>query len=63
MGSDAAWTTGEHLTAVAADVLIGANWQRAGGKGKKPTPLPRPSKKKGKAKTLAAMSPLFKRKK
>lgn len=42
MGSDAAWTTGEHLTAVVADVLAGANWQRGGGKGAQPKPVPRP---------------------
>lgn len=42
MGSDAAWTTGEHLSAVNADILLGANWQRAGEKGAKPKPLDRP---------------------
>lgn len=43
MGSDAAWTTGEHLSALGVDVLMGANWQRAGGKGKKPEPVDRPA--------------------
>ena len=57
MGSDAAWTTGEHLTAVAADVLIGANWQRAGGKGAKPKPLDRPGDiKKAQDRTARAVS-------
>ncbi len=40
-----AWSTGEHLLAYIADVLVIANWQRSddGAKGrKKPRPLPRP---------------------
>lgn len=42
MGVDTAWTVGEHLAAVGVDLQAGANWQRGGGKGKKPDPIPRP---------------------
>lgn len=52
MGIDAAWTTQDHLTALIADSLQLANWQRGGGKGKQPKPIPRPedAKKKEDAK-------------
>ena len=43
MGSDAAWTIGEHLAAVQADLTAGANWQRGGGKGKRPDLIDRPA--------------------
>ena len=36
------WDTSEHLLAAIFDTLRGANYQRSGGKGKKPKPLPRP---------------------
>lgn len=39
---DSAWTVQEHLTALLADILQAANWQRGGGKGSQPKPLPRP---------------------
>lgn len=41
-GDAARWGVGEHLLAMAVDVLVGANWQRGGGKGQKPKPIPRP---------------------
>jgi hypothetical protein len=36
------WTPEAHLLAMAVDALHGANWQRSGGKGRKPKRLPRP---------------------
>lgn len=41
-GDVARWSTSDHLLAGIVDLLAGANWQRGGGKGKKPTPLQRP---------------------
>lgn len=42
-GEDAAWSLGDHLLAHIADLLAGANWQRAGDKAvPRPKPLPRP---------------------
>lgn len=41
-GEAARWGVTEHLLATAVDALIGANWQRGGGKGQRPKPLPRP---------------------
>lgn len=37
-----AWGLTEQLLASAVDALAGANWQRANGKGPRPTPIPRP---------------------
>jgi hypothetical protein len=37
------WTFDRHLMAAVVDLLQAANYQRAGGKGTKPTPVPRPS--------------------
>lgn len=37
-----AWSTAEHLLANIFDVLQGANWQRGGGKGRRPQRIPRP---------------------
>jgi len=42
LGSDNAWTAETHMLANAVDTLVGANWQRSGGDGAKPTPVPRP---------------------
>ena len=36
------WGTGEYLLAGIFDVLAGANWQRSGGKSKRPDPIARP---------------------
>lgn len=41
-GDSARWGIAEHLTATVVDVLAAANWQRGGGKGKRPEPLKRP---------------------
>lgn len=38
------WGVGEYLTVAAVDALHGANWQRSGGKGKRPEPMPRPGR-------------------
>lgn len=43
LGTDSAWTTGDHLTALVVDALVGGNWQRGNGQGSKPKPLPRPA--------------------
>ena len=42
LGPPDPWGLAEHLLAVIADALHGANWQRGGGKGKRPKPIPRP---------------------
>lgn len=39
------WSMNTHLLALIADVLAGANWQRGGGKGKRPKPIPRPNER------------------
>lgn len=41
-GDAARWGVSEHLLATAVDALLGANWQRSGGKGAKPKPVRRP---------------------
>ncbi|MGE3835243.1 MAG: hypothetical protein AB7H43_10700 [Acidimicrobiia bacterium] len=41
-GPAADWGPAEHLLAHVADLLAGANWQRGGGKGQRPSPIPRP---------------------
>lgn len=42
IGAKAQWTTLEYLVAAAVDALNAGNWQRGGGKGKRPKPVPRP---------------------
>ena len=42
LGESAFWTVDTHLLAGVLDALNGANFQRGGGRGKKPTPIPRP---------------------
>lgn len=62
MGSDAAWTIGEHLTATQVDLTAAGNWQRADGKGKRPQPIDRPSdlkKARDKAERTAAKAEAF----
>ena len=49
LDADSSWTTADYLMAEQADQLAWANWQRGGGKGKKPTPIPRPSDARKKA--------------
>jgi hypothetical protein len=46
LGDDAPWGLNEQLAAMTIDVLRQGNWQRGGGKGRKPKPLPRPGVKK-----------------
>ncbi|MFE9955832.1 hypothetical protein [Micromonospora sp. NPDC005299] len=41
-GDAARWGVTEHLLATAVDALLGANWQRGGGKGQRPKPVRRP---------------------
>ncbi len=41
-GQRATWSSTEYLLAAAVDALAAANWQRGGGKGRKPKPIPRP---------------------
>jgi len=45
LGADAEWGTQEHLLALAVDTLNAANWQRGGGKGRRPKPIQRPGVK------------------
>ena len=45
LGESAFWTVDTHLLAGVLDALNGANFQRGGGRGKKPTPIPRPGEK------------------
>ena len=42
LGESAFWTVDTHLLAGVLDALNGANFQRSGGRGKKPSPVPRP---------------------
>lgn len=55
VGSDAAWTAETHMLANVGDVLVGANWQRGGGEGPKPTPVPRPGDERRASGRTAAM--------
>lgn len=41
-GPQALWSASDYLLANIFDLLAGANWQRGGGKGRKPQPFPRP---------------------
>jgi len=41
-GVDVEWGLTEHLLASVVDVAQIANWQRSGGKGRRPKPIPRP---------------------
>lgn len=45
LGESAFWTVDTHLLAGVLDALNGANFQRGGGKGKRPEPVPRPGEK------------------
>lgn len=42
---ESAWQIQEQLLALAVDVLALANWQRGGGKGRRPKPIERPGVK------------------
>ena len=41
-GQHAAWSVTDDLLAAVLTALQGANWQRSGGKGQRPTPVTRP---------------------
>jgi len=41
-GDAARWSTTDHLLALVVDLLAGANWQRSGGRGRRPLPIRRP---------------------
>lgn len=41
----ATWSADTHLLATVADLLAGGNWQRGGGKGRRPKPIQRPGAK------------------
>ena len=45
VGESAVWTVDTHLLAGVLDALNGANFQRGGGRGKRPSPVPRPGEK------------------
>ena len=45
LGESAFWTVDTHLLAGVLDALNGANFQRSGGRGKRPSPVPRPGEK------------------
>ncbi|MFD9949683.1 hypothetical protein ACFWYW_55645 [Nonomuraea sp. NPDC059023] len=46
LGNDVMWGLNEQLLAAAIDALKVANYQRSGGKGRKPKPFPRPGVEK-----------------
>ncbi|MFB9661601.1 hypothetical protein ACFQS3_02665 [Glycomyces mayteni] len=43
-GPKAEWNASEYILAGILDTLANANWQRGGGKGRRPKPIPRPGK-------------------
>ncbi len=46
-GPDLAWGLAEQLLAFIGDGIQAGNWQRGGGKGKRPSPTPRPGVRDG----------------
>lgn len=48
VGASAQWSTEAHLLAAVLDATRAGNWQRSGGKGKRPKPIPRPGVDDGK---------------
>lgn len=59
-GEAVEWDTTEHLLAAAVDALNAANWQRGGGKGRRPKPVPRPgdkSRRRGRTLGTASLTP------
>ncbi len=42
LGEQASWSLDAHLLALVIDTLRTANWQRGGGKGRRPQPIRRP---------------------
>lgn len=56
-GEAVRWSTADHLMATTVDLLASANWQRGGGKGKRPRRLPRPGSSACKKHGRTAKSP------
>ena len=59
LGESAFWTVDTHLLAGVLDALNGANFQRSGGRGKRPEPVPRPGEKSTAEPTRDDSSTLF----
>ena len=59
LGESAFWTVDTHLLAGVLDALNGANFQRSGGRGKRPSPVPRPGEKSTAEPTRDDSSTLF----
>ena len=59
LGDAAFWTVDTHLLAGVLDALNGANFQRGGGKGKRPDPVPRPGEQTTETPASGESSALF----
>ena len=59
LGESTFWTVDTHLLAGVLDALNGANFQRGGGRGKRPSPVPRPGEKPTAEPTRDDSSTLF----
>ena len=59
LGESAFWSVDTHLLAGVLDALNGANFQRSGGRGKRPSPVPRPGEKSTAEPTRDDSSTLF----
>lgn len=59
LGESAFWSVDTHLLAGVLDALNGANFQRSGGRGKRPEPVPRPGEKSTAEPTRDDSSTLF----
>ena len=59
LGESAFWSVDTHLLAGVLDALNGANFQRGGGRGKRPSPVPRPGEKPTAEPTQDDSSTLF----
>jgi hypothetical protein len=57
LGEDAAWGTSEMLLASAVDALNVGNWQRCGGKGRRPKRIARPGTTQGQRLGRSDMTP------
>lgn len=56
-GSEArSWSVDTYMLAAVVDLLAGANYQRAGGKGRKPRPVQRPGSGKAKQKRVVRVA-------
>lgn len=50
------WTSSRYLDALTVDLLAGGNWQRGGGKGKRPPPVKRPGQRQRRVLTVAQLN-------